>query len=84
MDAFVQAFRTLGYEPCAGADLEEGFEKVAIFALNGVPTHASRQLPSGRWSSKLGVEQDIEHEVEGLVGTEYGDVGILLKRPVPA
>lgn len=63
LDNFVQAFATLGYEACESFDLEDGYEKVAIYADRaGEPTHMALQLPSGRWSSKLGDLEDIEHE----------------------
>src|SRR5437899_678198 len=53
--AFVQARESLGYEACDAADLEPGFEKVVLYVdAAGVPTHVARQLPSGRWTSKLG------------------------------
>src|SRR5688572_14014267 len=55
VDAFVDAFGLLGYVPCADGILEDGFEKVALFALpSGEPTHMARQLASGTWTSKLG------------------------------
>jgi hypothetical protein len=81
LSAFVEAFRTLGYELCDVADLEAGFEKVALYAKEGAPRHAARQLPSGRWTSKLGVLEDVEHTLEGLVGEWYGTVTHILKRP---
>src|SRR5206468_1809140 len=52
-DAFVAASATLGYAVCTGEELEPGFAKVALFGdARGVPTHAARQLDSGRWTSK--------------------------------
>jgi hypothetical protein len=49
VEAFVAAFATLGYAVCAGEELEQGFEKVALFAdAGGSPTHAARQVESGR------------------------------------
>ena len=81
VDAFVRAYRTLGFEVCQDAALEHGFEKVAIYALDGRPTHAARQLPGGRWSSKLGAQEDIEHEREALDGPVYGSVVAVLRRP---
>src|SRR5439155_3120151 len=46
MPAFQDVFATLGYFPCHGAELEAGFEKVAIFDDDqAMPTHAVRQLP---------------------------------------
>ena len=49
------------YFPTVDESLEPGFEKVALYALGGVPKHAARQLSSGRWSSKLGDLEDVEH-----------------------
>lgn len=77
--AFIQAYQTLGYETCDRADLESGFEKIAIYAtLDGEP---ARQLPNGKWTSKLGRWEDIEHELDGLTSEMYGSVKQILKRP---
>jgi hypothetical protein len=81
--AFVQAFQTLGYALCSEGALEEGFEKVAIYAMGDAPKHAARQLANGRWSSKLGQEVDIEHVLEGVAGPLYGIPVCFLKRPRP-
>lgn len=54
--AFQEAFGSLGDTVCAGEEMEASVEKVALFAdAEGFPTHAARQLPSGRWTSKLHV-----------------------------
>jgi hypothetical protein len=59
---FIRCFELLGYKPCENPQLERGIEKVAIFVGgNGSPTHAARQLESGRWASKCGDYEDIEH-----------------------
>jgi hypothetical protein len=84
LEAFLIAFESLGYTRCDSPELEPGFEKVALYALDGVPKHAARQLPSGRWSSKCGELEDIEHVLDGLVGAWYGTVAHILKRPLPA
>jgi hypothetical protein len=81
VDAFVAAFATLGFSPASGEHLEAGFEKVALFAIGAVPTHAARQLPSGRWTSKLGLREDIEHDLHAVTGETYGAVALVLKRP---
>jgi hypothetical protein len=78
--SFVAAFATLGYSPCEGRDFELGREKVALFALHGIPTHAARQLPDGRWTSKLGKSWDITHEIEAIGGPVYGKAVIWLAR----
>jgi hypothetical protein len=80
--AFRDAFATLGYVVCDHDQPEPGYEKVALFALAGAPKHAARQLPSGRWLSKPGVSEDIEHRLHDLTGTLYGAVALVMKRRV--
>ncbi|MBD2357158.1 hypothetical protein H6G41_21460 [Tolypothrix sp. FACHB-123] len=85
IEAFKQAFRTLGYEVCENDVLEEGFQKIAIYAnSNKVPTHVARQLPSGKWTSKLGQDEDIEHNnLQGLTGQPgYGEVACIMRRAI--
>ena len=82
LDAFQEAFASVGYAICQGADFEPGFEKVALFAdEKNCPMHAARQLPNGRWTSKLGILEDIEHALLDLEGSDYGKVVVLMKRP---
>ena len=62
MEVLAEAFASLGYVRCEDADLEPGFEKIALFGSSSCYTHAVRQLRGGRWTSKLGRSEDIEHE----------------------
>ncbi len=81
IDAFVKAYGLLGYLHKTDASLEPGRQKIAIFAdEGGTPTHASRQLSDGWWTSKLGKQVDIEHELSALEGSTYGKVAIVLGR----
>jgi len=82
IEAFIKAYGLLGYVTCKSADYEHGFEKIAIYAdHHRKPTHASRQLPSGEWTSKLGPLEDIQHNtLEGLYNSNYGTVKVILKR----
>ena len=83
VSAFIQAFRTLKYEPCNSGSLENGFEKVAIYALSLTVTHMARQLSSGRWTSKIGELEDIEHASPAeLEGPRYGTVVQYMRRTV--
>ena len=83
--AFASALMTVGYVQAGDESSETEFEKVAVFADSaGIPTHAARQLPSGRWSSKLGQAEDIEHELRALEGDVYGKVALILRRPAAA
>lgn len=81
LSAYIQAYQTLGYVTCDNAVLEIGYEKIALYVNNeGIPTHAAKQLLTGKWSSKLGWLEDIEHELEGLIGEKYGKIAQVLRR----
>ena len=80
--ALVAVFQGLGYEVCTSAELEAGLEKVALYELHGEWTHAARQLASGMWASKLGPDEDIEHDdPKCLCGIFYGAVHCVMRRP---
>ena len=83
LENFILAFAKLGYEPCENSELENGFEKVAIYvstkdeihAPKGTPTHMARQLKNGNWTSKLGKDVDISHKtLQSIEGKTYGIV----------
>lgn len=79
--AFIQACAALGFAPCESDAFEPGFEKIAIYVdSSGKPTHTARQLPSGKWTSKLGESEDMEHLLDGLTSSIYGSVACILKR----
>ena len=82
LEAFLLAFETLDFVPCEHGDWEDGFEKIVIFADQGKPTHAARQLSAATWSSKLGKEEDIEHTTDGLEGGSYGSTAVFMKRSI--
>lgn len=82
-ETFIQAFQHEGFALCETADLEEGYEKIALYGYWGYAFHASRQLPSGLWTSKLGPEQDIQHGTpQSLEGDCYGKVFCYMKRKI--
>jgi hypothetical protein len=82
VQSLVALFQALGYQFCDAPQLEDGFEKVAIYAKGDAYTHAARLLEDGRWTSKLGRGLRIEHDtLDGLTGVEYGAVAQILKRP---
>ncbi len=81
LGAFKSVFEKLGYQECETGDYKEGYEKIAIYVdANNKPTHASRQLSSGIWTSKLGQIEDIEHPFYGLDSSKYGSVAVIMKR----
>ncbi|MGE0375214.1 MAG: hypothetical protein AB7I48_18925 [Planctomycetaceae bacterium] len=85
--ALIEAFRSLGYIEGADESLEPEFEKVALYGSGLFYTHAARQLPNGKWTSKLGKAEDIEHDRPAdVAGGIYGGVVEIMKRAsaVPA
>ena len=88
VDVVMAALATTGYEPCTDGALEDSIEKIALYGVEDVFMHVARQLPNGRWTSKLGASYDIEHELEVLTssanaggGVQYGEVVAFMARP---
>lgn len=81
VESLVDVFAGMGYEICDSSSLEEGFGKVTLYEKDGLWKHVSRQLVNGRWTSKLGPAEDIEHESpEALVGDSYGTVHCIMRK----
>ncbi len=80
LNSFLLMFGRFGFTQTNSSEYEEGFEKVAVYVNSTGVTHAARQLTSGKWTSKLGADHDIEHTLDGLNGVIYGSVGMILKR----
>lgn len=83
--AYIAAYQTVGFEVCTSGTFEFSVERIVIFVdATGVPTHAARQLESGKWTSKLGSEVDIEHATpDALTGAFYGQLACFMRRPRP-
>jgi len=81
VEAFIAYFESIGYSLCDNPTLEDGFVKIAIFVKDDYPTHISRQLATGKWSSKMGTDDvDIEHEdLDCISGPAYGAATVFLK-----
>jgi hypothetical protein len=78
---FERAYETCGFERCIDGSRERGYEKIALYAKQGAVTHTARQLPSGRWTSKLGKDIDIMHPtVASLEASGYGAVVAYMRR----
>ena len=80
------AFALVGFITCDNGVPEPGYEKIAVYSLTPSEyTHAARLLPSGKWSSKLGVDVLIEHDSpEAVAGGAYGEIVQFMKRPLSA
>lgn len=82
--AFITAFQQKGYQLCDSSDFEEGYRKIALYITPGTTncTHAARQLSSGKWTSKLGRLNDIQHGTPFTIeGDSYGKVFCIMKAP---
>lgn len=80
---FVKAYEQFGFQRCATADLEAGYEKIALYSLNGEATHAARLMNNGLWTSKLGWWEDVQHSSPATFeGDFYGTVYCYMKRPI--
>jgi len=54
--------------------------KLALYERLGIVKHAARQMPDGTWTSKLGVQHLIEHQLPALEGNSYGQVTAFYRR----
>lgn len=80
---FEQLFEDHEYEYTDNFQFEFGYEKVAIYVLDGQPTHVARQEDSGNWTSKVGRCEEINHlDPCFLENGEFGNVATILKRRI--
>ncbi len=81
---FELLYKKYGYEVCDNSLAENGYLKIIVYVDSlGKPTHASRQLLTGKWTSKLGQSQDIEHNTpDALFGDAYGNIGLVMKKQI--
>ena len=81
---FIKAFEQKGYCVCDNSSFEDGFRKVALYVKKDTTecTHAARQLSNGKWTSKLGRLNDIQHGTPySIEGDYYGVVHCIMKIP---
>ncbi|MCA1837263.1 MAG: hypothetical protein LC674_00260, partial [Actinobacteria bacterium] len=61
MRDYQRAYESVGFRITNGWHFEEGFEKIAIYEHHRKVTHTARLVADGRWASKMGHLEDIEH-----------------------
>ena len=86
MESLKEALAGLGYEPCDDGNVEDEYQKVALYGSQERFEHAAVQMPNGRWRSKMGQGPVIEHRgPESLSGGPYGTPKIYMRKvTVPA
>jgi hypothetical protein len=61
LDSLKNVCEQQGFEICGTGDLEDGYEKVALYVdNNGFWAHIAKQV-GNQWCSKLGDEEDVVH-----------------------
>ncbi len=78
-----ELFEFHGYVECDSGEFEEGYRKVALYSKDDKNnwTHAARQKSNGKWTSKLGQSNDIQHGTpEAIENNNYGKVYCFMKR----
>ena len=80
IEAYEEAFATVGFVRCLDDSYDARVTRVALFAKGFQPTHAARQVSPYEWTSKLGQGQDISHHLTGVSGSTYGQPALFLFR----
>jgi hypothetical protein len=81
LTSLVLAYESVGYAICADGAQESGVEKIALYADGEEYRHAALQLETGKWTSKMGAFEDIEHDApEDVAGPCNGQVAVFMKR----
>ena len=84
MEAFSLLLAKNGWVKTDNRLVALGLKKIALYynPLTGEPTHAARLLENGFWTSKLGDNIDLSHELSELEGPEYGLVLAVFEKAV--
>ena len=81
VEAFIKAFETIGYKQCLNFHFEDKIQKIAFYVdPNNKVKHAAIQTNTGRWKSKLGDLEDIEHDLRDVEGKKYGQANVYMSR----
>ena len=79
--SLIALFAYFGFEKCNDAEAEDGFDKVALYGIDGNWTHAARVVAKDEFHSKIGTAWDIHHSNgDVFADTEYGEVFAYMKR----
>jgi hypothetical protein len=84
-DEYIQLFNKKGFCETQNRLFEKNKIKIAVYlkkdAFNYDFKHVARLLENGKWTSKLGDWEDIEHETpEDLIGASYGNNIIIMEK----
>lgn len=81
IETYINYFSSLGFTITEDVSYTNGIIKICLYAENNEFRHVARQLPNGRWTSKMGDWEDIEHETpDVLIGNFYGSKLIFMEK----
>lgn len=83
LEEYLTVFESYGFRRCADGELEDGVEKIAVHAAEGMFSHVAFQRPDGDWSSKLGMLNDVRYECVASLcggGSQYPGVSVFMSR----
>ncbi|MGD0541516.1 MAG: hypothetical protein ABSB33_08360 [Tepidisphaeraceae bacterium] len=80
VETFLELFRRWGFYSCDNSSYEAGYEKLAVFGIDGLFEHVAIQVSDNLWISKLGNLEDIQHPLMPMEGSQYGNICHYLKR----
>lgn len=82
-EAFDALFVQDGWTITVDESFSEDRVKIALFVDgSGAPTHASRLISEGVWTSKLGSAWDVSHNRDELNGDSYGTIIRIYEKPI--
>jgi hypothetical protein len=75
LERYIALYEHLGYTACQDGSLDPDKDKIVLYAnQSGYFEHAARQLPDGKWTSKMDIDEDITHDTpRSLAGSRYGE-----------
>jgi hypothetical protein len=82
MENFITFFKMHGFEYCENEKPKKDFELIAIFEKDGLPTHTCRLLKNGYWTSKIGILEDVQHNLFAISGGIYGEPSVFMKKKI--
>ena len=76
-----KAFIYFGFEECGLDDkIDDQYDKIAIYHINGQWQHAARVIDNGIYHSKFGESYDGQHSNGDVLKAQYGSVCAIMRR----
>lgn len=80
--SLIEVFEFFGFTECEDNNIEDGYDKVALFGNDDVWKHAAKIVDENLEHSKFGNCWDAYHKPESVFGPVYGYIYTYMKRKV--